>query len=113
MTKEELVKEAKERAEKLEGSQTLGVYDNDDLTYDEGYNKGQVAGYEEGYLAGAEPREKRIAELEAQIKKMKCCSNCSIINTRTMRDIVPVWKMENVTERIIEVVKYLILRNGN
>ena len=23
-----------------------------------------------------EPREKRIAELEAQIEKMKCCSNC-------------------------------------
>jgi hypothetical protein len=28
------------------------------------------------YLAGAEPREKRIAELEAQIEKMKCCGNC-------------------------------------
>ena len=24
----------------------------------------------------AEPREKRIAELEAQIEKMKCCGNC-------------------------------------
>ena len=24
----------------------------------------------------AEPREKRIAELEAQIEKMKCCENC-------------------------------------
>lgn len=24
----------------------------------------------------AEPREKRIAELEQQIEKMKCCSNC-------------------------------------
>ena len=23
-----------------------------------------------------EPREKRIAELEAQIEKMKCCNNC-------------------------------------
>ena len=28
------------------------------------------------YIASAEPREKRIAELEAQIEKMKCCSNC-------------------------------------
>ena len=28
------------------------------------------------YLAGAEPREKRVAELEAQIEKMKCCYNC-------------------------------------
>lgn len=29
------------------------------------------------YLAGAEPREKRISELEAQIEKMKCCENCA------------------------------------
>ena len=28
------------------------------------------------YVKGAEPREKRIAELEAQIEKMKCCGNC-------------------------------------
>jgi hypothetical protein len=28
------------------------------------------------YLDGAEPREKRITELEAQIEKMKCCENC-------------------------------------
>ena len=30
----------------------------------------------QSYLAGAEPREKRIAEFEAQIEKMKCCGNC-------------------------------------
>ena len=30
-----------------------------------------------GYLAGAEPREKRIEELEQQIEKLKCCYNCS------------------------------------
>ena len=29
------------------------------------------------YLASAEPREKRIEELEAQIEKMKCCGNCA------------------------------------
>lgn len=29
-----------------------------------------------GYLDSAEPREKRIAELEVQIEKMKCCYNC-------------------------------------
>ena len=28
------------------------------------------------YIDSAEPREKRIAELEAQIDKMKCCENC-------------------------------------
>lgn len=31
----------------------------------------------QSYLASAELREKRIAELEAQIEKMKCCYNCS------------------------------------
>lgn len=30
----------------------------------------------QAYLAGVEPREKRIAELEAQIEKMKLCQNC-------------------------------------
>ena len=30
----------------------------------------------EAYIASAEPREKRIAEFEAQIEKMKCCDNC-------------------------------------
>ena len=29
-----------------------------------------------GYIDGAEPREKRIAELEQQIEKMKNCKNC-------------------------------------
>ena len=28
------------------------------------------------FLKVAEPREKRIAELKAQIEKMKCCYNC-------------------------------------
>lgn len=32
------------------------------------------------YLASAEPREKRIAELEAQIEEMKCCENCKNYN---------------------------------
>ena len=29
-----------------------------------------------GYITGAEPREKRITELEAQIDAMKYCGNC-------------------------------------
>lgn len=33
-----------------------------------------------GYLAGAKSREKRIAKLEAQIEKMKCCENCRFRN---------------------------------
>ena len=47
--------EAKERARKLEESQTLGVYDNDeDYARDSGWNEGEVAGYEEGFKDGAE-----------------------------------------------------------
>ena len=37
---------------------------------------GTYACCRDGYFAGAEPREKRIAELEAQIEKMKNCKNC-------------------------------------
>jgi|GEM_PF-1974285 len=48
-------KEAEERARKLEESQTLGVYDNDeDYARDSGWNDGEVAGYEEGFIDGAE-----------------------------------------------------------
>jgi hypothetical protein len=48
-------KETEERARKLEESQTLGVYDNDeDYEYDRGWNKGEVVGYEEGFQDGAE-----------------------------------------------------------
>lgn len=55
MTKDELRKEAEERARKLEESQTLGVYDNDeDYARDSGWNDGEVAGYEEGFTDGAE-----------------------------------------------------------
>ena len=54
MTNDELKKEATEYA--LEwGDKTDGTY----------------ACCRDGYLAGAEPREKRILELEAQIEKMK------------------------------------------
>ena len=34
----------------------------------------------QAYVDSAEPREKRIAELEAQIEKMKCCGNCEHFN---------------------------------
>lgn len=48
-------KEAEERARKLEESQILGVYDNDeDLARDIAWDEGKVAGYEEGFKDGAE-----------------------------------------------------------
>ena len=84
MTKEELKQEAKERADEYTNLRPFHI------------------GYEEGYFDGAEPREKQItglskhilelqkdkgeltdkvAELEAQIEKMKrcivsCCEGC-------------------------------------
>ena len=64
MTKEELKQEAEESADKW----IKWAIDHKSLEY---WNS-----YVDGYIAGAEPREKRIAELEAQIEKMKCCSNC-------------------------------------
>lgn len=69
MTKEELRKEAGDYAEK----HAFRVpYDGSNKFYDDVDFKAS----EEGYLAGAEPREKRIAELEAQIEKMRNFQNC-------------------------------------
>lgn len=56
MTKEELKQEAEEKCVCID--------------------KGMRIMYGIGYIDGAEPREKRIAELKAQVEKMKCCSNC-------------------------------------
>ena len=37
----------------------------------------------DGYIKAAEPREKRIAKLEAQIEKMECCENCAFFKDKT------------------------------
>ena len=63
MTKEELEKEAKDYAE--ENKMNL-------IDYHDGI------GLEEAYIAGAEPREKRIAELEAHIVRMSNCLKAQI-----------------------------------
>ena len=63
MTKEELEKEAEEK------------YSEVDREFIACQDEGEV--FNIGYILGAEPREKRIAELEAQIEKMKCCGNCA------------------------------------
>ena len=66
---EELKKEAEDYAEK----HAFRVpYDGSNKFYDDVDYKAS----KEGYLAGAKPYIKRIAELEAQIEKMKCCGNC-------------------------------------
>lgn len=55
MTKEELEKEAKVYTDKL--LEDWELYDPEAL--------------QEAYIAGAEPREKRIAELEQQVSKLE------------------------------------------
>lgn len=62
MTEEELEKEAEE------------IYTKTDKEFMDCQDEGEI--FNLGYLAGAEPREKRIADLEAQIEKMKRCEIC-------------------------------------
>lgn len=68
-------KEAEARARKLEESQILGVYDNDeDLARDIAWDEGKVAGYEEGFKDGAEfgyNKANEWHEFGAKIKKKK------------------------------------------
>ena len=92
MTKEELEKEAKEDVDSLN---SIDLVSSTMIAIDK-YGAYKLGRYD-GYLASAEPREKRIAELEdklanadyqlegrdleikelkAQIEKMKCCFNC-------------------------------------
>ena len=65
MTKEELEKEAKEYSDYVEYTHKRW-----------GGNSPNYGDVETAYQKGAEPREKRIAELKAQIEKMKNCRNC-------------------------------------
>ena len=72
MTKEELKQKAEEYGlEKCRECYMCNSEENGDRIY-----CAKLESRKEGYIAGAEPREKRIAELEAQIEKMKCCFNC-------------------------------------
>lgn len=66
MTKEEL----KQEAEDWIGNYTLMPCSCMFLKYD-------YTNLTEAYLAGAEPRERLITELKAQIEKMKNCKNCA------------------------------------
>lgn len=64
MTKEELEKEA----EDVVSGMRYDTYESD------GHSDFIV---QDILVKFAEPREKRIAELETQIEKMKCCENCN------------------------------------
>lgn len=71
MTREELEKEVEERTKQyMNEYEEKYNYENTKLETDN-YNVVLEQGYEDGYLEAAEPREKRISELEEENKKMK------------------------------------------
>ena len=82
MNKEELTEKAEEYTKNL--LKKLGIKEDMLLENQPKYLRQEsmnfvaldVENVTDAYLASAEPREKRIAELEAQIEKMKCCENC-------------------------------------
>lgn len=85
MTKEELKQEAEESFEKYRVTDidyVVSPYADDEgekkLMFNDEYDAEEeyFRLYSNGYLASAEPREKRISELEAQINKMRNCCNC-------------------------------------
>jgi hypothetical protein len=73
MTKEEREKEAIKRVDAFIDTLSQDVRST---LYDR-LNQEDVKDFLYGvYIDSAEPREKRIEELEAQIEKMRCCYNC-------------------------------------
>lgn len=83
MTTDELKQEAEEYTKNL--LKKLGIKEDMLLENQPKYLRQEsmnfvaldVENVTDAYLASAELREKRIAELEAQIEKMKNCKNCA------------------------------------
>lgn len=115
MTKEELEKEAEENSFR---------YTLDKPWACEVERKQIMAHFEKGYLAGAEPREKRIAELEdklanadyqlegrnleikeleMQLKREKNLSQCMSDHNEQLRELIQ--KMKCCKEEIIKALK--------
>ena len=93
MTKEELEKEVEDEGVKYADSIEYKIPKFSD---ENGYCWSQVElAYEKGALDFAEPREKRIAELEKQIEKMKSCRSCKHdrhCNHRVCDKSLPLWE---------------------
>lgn len=92
MTREELEKEAEENSFR---------YTLDKPWACEVERKQIMVHFEKGYLASAEPREKRIAELKAQIEKMKSLVISErdkalrvedVITYEVLKDIIDKWE---------------------
>ncbi len=83
MDKEELEKEAEDKGVAYTDSLKTDIKVEDGV---EGYSWYQVEqAYEKGALDFAEPREKKIADLEEQIEKMKNCNNCGNYYTESCK----------------------------
>lgn len=96
-------KEAEERARKLEESQTLGVYDNDeDLARDIAWDEGKVAGYEEGFKDGAEFGYNKACE---EYKNPQLTKAKEII--KEMLSILPKENIEGVYEITEEAEQFI------
>ena len=81
MNKEGLKQEAEEYADKtrIKDENTYIGFPDERITEVQDYEGNRLDITErivKTYMDSAEPREKRIAELETQIEKMKCCGNC-------------------------------------
>ena len=71
MNKEELEKEAEEKTAQYMSEHTEKYNCETTKLETDNYNTGREYGYEDGYLAAAEPREKRIEQLEKENVKLK------------------------------------------
>ena len=75
MTREEIIQEAEEKCVCTDESMRIM--------------------YRIGFIDGAEPREKRIAELEQQIEEMKCCENCKFKGCNKSSQYQTCWYCKN------------------
>ena len=71
MSKEELEKEAEEKTAQYMSEHTEKYNCETTKLETDNYNTGREYGYEDGYLAAAELREKRIEQLEKENVKLK------------------------------------------
>ena len=75
MSEEELEKEAEEYAKEHWSNNVTELYNTRCFQRVKGTPHFYDVNLREAYFAGAEPREKRIEELEQQVEKMKCLLN--------------------------------------
>ncbi len=87
MTKEELEKEAEEKTTQYMNEHTEKYNCENTKLETDNYNTGREYGYEDGYFAGAESREKLLTEAKALligfISKMK-----DIVRTPYEKDLI-------------------------